>query len=560
MDSLADEESDLEMDHDWHFKYNRRLSNFSHSVTSLEFSQDGKLLVTGTGNGFVNVWDTGCWGETGKLKTNRREEARAIVFSPAQRWLVATYSSVLNIFRCSPPWSLEQAISPMPDPLTKEPSKWYCVAFSPMAEVDHPKGSVGQDNHLACFSKHHLVVLDYSGGWGADTPKRTRSIPSNMIPNCLAYTASGWWIVVGFDTGQVQVWNAFSLTLERTMSGHTGLVTSLSSSPRNAMYDPRVVSTSVDQSLRVWQECGWVLEQICPDVKCDSHGVRSCTFSSNGEWLVSVANELCVWRVCISRRGKMNLRMHQRLSASCGSEALRSAACCCLNDAVAVGSRDGVLGLFTKNPGRPADQRVVKELKDPAALSISRATSASSSVTSPSWGADALALARPMQRIRPDGGKKLGQLQHAASSPVGRDWFQRTHLRSINVPALRVGIGGKNFSPSAGSCVTVGSPLPSPSGDGAAPAALIREMASPQGIERSKSSSAILAGQGDQSRWKRAGSGFEIDGFVRDDNEKAARKDGQDSLELDTPLRRTIRHRCRTLVARIALEPESIPG
>eukprot|EP00928_Gymnodinium_smaydae_P005224 TRINITY_DN11795_c0_g1_i1.p1 TRINITY_DN11795_c0_g1~~TRINITY_DN11795_c0_g1_i1.p1 ORF type:complete len:591 (+),score=106.25 TRINITY_DN11795_c0_g1_i1:154-1926(+) len=582
----GDEESDLEMDHEWHFRYNRRLSCTSHAITSVAFSPDGKWFISGSASGMVNVWDTNSWAEAAKLKTQRLEEPRGMLFSPAQRWLVAAYASVLHIFSSSPPWRLEETLTPMAEPATKEAGQWYCVAFSPMSEVDHPKGSTGQDNHLACFSTHFLSVMDYSGGWGPDTPKRTRSLQAQSRPTNLQYTSTGWWIVAGFESGQLQVWNAFSLTLERTLGGHTAQVTCLCCSPRAAtQYEPRAVSCSVDQSLRLWHTCGWTLEQICVDVKCDRNGVRCCTFSTTGNWLVSLSNELCVWRVCVTKRAKVILRLHQRLSAACGAEGLRTVAICRFGDAVAVGSRDGVLGLWTKAAGMPP-------ALPPEPLEPMRATGPPSSAGAVSpWSPSSRPLSRPMSTITPDGMRPVGQASAAARAGFGassRDWFQRTNLRSVAVLNTLERRPVQHFSAStaasAVAALAVGATAAnSPSGTSslAKRDSMFRDCVGGDilGMQRS-------ATHGDLNRWRQPAS-FEFEAFVTEGRQLAAAAVRQRSgslatggagavagggagaggtttasLEDEMPLtaaRKRMHHACRGLVERITLDAETVP-
>merc|ERR1719215_1440440 len=273
--------------------------------------------------------------------------------------------------------------------MTKEESEWACIAFSPMAEVDHQRGQAGQDNNLAAFSTSHLCVLDYSNGWGDDSPQRTRSLMQSGKPTILVYTACGTWMICGFVSGQMQIWNTASLTMVKTLHAHTDSINGLVSSPYGVPYQSRLVSCGVDQTLRVWHSQGWLLEQHVHDTRCDKSGVRRCTFSTTGNWLMSVANELCIWRVSITCRGRFVLSLHQRLQAVCGSEGLRSAAFS-EDDAIAVGSQDGVLGLFVKYEGKPPDP--AEETPSPPA-SPARANSA---------GRDGPSLetrfARPMQR------------------------------------------------------------------------------------------------------------------------------------------------------------------
>lgn len=416
-----EEEADHEIagDHSWTYRYNRRLSCFSHSVASLTFSLDGKWLVSATKSGHVKIFDTEYWAERAKLQGCRNEEPRCIAISPAQRWLVCMYPSVMHIFDCKPPWGLVTRLPSPLDPATKATSEWCCVAFSPMSEVDHPGGHAGQDNHLAAFASKTLCVLDYSGGW-EDIPKRTACILNEQRPTSIAYTACGWWLVCGYASGQLQIWNHFSLTLERTLFGHNGAVACITTSPRCAPYDSRFISCGVDSSLRVWHTHGWILEQIVPDTRADRNGIFSCMFSGGGDWVVSVSVEMCVWRVCITRKGKLELRLHQRLSAVCGAESLCTASICCRHDAIAVGSRDGVLGLWTKTAGWP-EERVprFKENEWPVDLKRER-------VGASPWITDTPAP-RPMFGVRPEGMRSVGL---ASKEPALSELSEKRYLRN----------------------------------------------------------------------------------------------------------------------------------
>lgn len=415
------EEDDVFGDHSWHYRYNRRLSCFQNPVSSLTFSQDGQYLVSGTGSGDVKIWDTGVWAEAARLKHCSKEEPRALAISPAQRWLVCCHSSILNVYTCQKPWRLEFSMPAPLDVATKAKSEWCCIAFSPMSEVDHPGGHAGQDNHLAAFASKSLCVFDYSGGWSSETPKRTRSVFNSAKPTSIAYTACGWWLVCGYECGELQIWNHFSLTLEKTLSAHNGMVHGITASPRCAPYDARFVSCGLDRSLRVWHSAGWCLEQIVPDTKADRNGIRCCTFSSTGNWVVSVAFELCIWSVCVSSKGRMELRLHQRLEAVCGAEGLMTAAFCVRQDAIAVGSRDGVLGLWTKIPGKPTEP-----LKETAGR-MPRVKGSSSGVTA--WIMDR-PLARPMMHVTPEGNSTIAidDRRPLAAS----EWFVRSDLRSLS--------------------------------------------------------------------------------------------------------------------------------
>eukprot|EP00927_Polykrikos_kofoidii_P077012 TRINITY_DN74004_c0_g1_i1.p1 TRINITY_DN74004_c0_g1~~TRINITY_DN74004_c0_g1_i1.p1 ORF type:complete len:577 (-),score=71.27 TRINITY_DN74004_c0_g1_i1:150-1880(-) len=556
---VADEEE--EGDHNWNYKYNRRLACFSHTVASLAFCQDGRWLVAGTGSGDLKVWDATSWAEAARLRTTRREEVRSIDISPSQKWIIAAFASVLYIFECHPPWRLEQAMAATVDMTSKEAAEWYCVAFNPAAEVGHQKGGTGKDNHLAAFSTNFLSVLDYSSGWGADVSRRQRSIWQLARPTSIAYTADGFWLICGFESGQIQLWNAFSLTLERTLCAHGGIVNCVTSSPRGASYESRFVSCSVDQSLRVWHSRGWVLEQICPDTKSDRGGVRRCTFSSTGNWLVSVATELCLWRVCVTLKGKMVLRLHQRVSPAGAAEGVSAAAFCSINDTLGVGSRDGVLGVFTKVPStgdEPSGENSHSQ------HGTARPSTSSSVVP---WSLDR-ALPKPMLKITPGGLSRPGL---SAEQPKSAEWFQRTHLRSFSMTSLgsRSSVSGSGAvqrmsATTAGGKLAVSSPagrrvnVATCSASTTTSAADVRRMRTLPEMGRRRSSTfelgdalSALTASGGSPQSNHGGASGRL-------SSSPACQSGIDSVDVSSPIRKSIAHACRGLVHRISLDPHVI--
>lgn len=505
-----------EGDHAWHWRYNRRLSCVSHAISNLIFSQDSRYLVSGTAFGDATVWDTGCWAEAAKLKgCCKRETPRALSISPAQRWLVVAYAKVLHIFNCKPPWKLEQSLQAQLDASTGNISEWKCCAFSPMAEVDHPAGHAGQDNHLAVFSNSALCVVDYSGGWGEDAPRRTRSLMQSGMPTMSVYTACGSFLIAGFGSGVLQIWNTASLTHVKTLSAHQDCVLGLAASPNEAAYAPRLVSCSVDQTLRVWHSACWVLEQHVHDTRCDRNGVRKVVFSPSGQWLLSVANMLCVWRVNITKRGRLLLTLHQRLSAVCGAEGLSTAAFS-RQDALAVGSRDGVLGLWIKCAGLPAD---------PAEDAPTSPVSAVPRRLEPR-GAERMILARPMQKVT------TGGIRPQTRQFVRSDWHRRSTPNNFhrNILGSSGGLLCNTPPGSAGHSSVLSSNV------------IVRSATMPNFRQR-RSEETVLKNLGLHGR----------------DPNIIAAPVGNDFAEVESPIRKTMQHACRRgLVQRISLDPKII--
>lgn len=411
-------------DRAWHHKFNRSLACTSSSVSTLTFSHDGRWLVSGTGSGDLKVWDTSSWAVEATLKGAHREPPLCIVISPAQRWMVAVQHSVLQIFQCCPPWALEQALPSMVCPGNDEVSEWICAAFAPGVEVDHDAGQTGVHNHLAVLSETHLCDFEFSGGWNDDTPRRTHSLLRCARPTGVAFTPCCRYIACTFSNGQMQIWNASSLTIDRKVSAHIGSVNSVISSPPLADYPCRLVTCGVDYSIRLWSSQGWVLEQLVPDRVClapdkarDEVGVTRCAFSACGNWLVSVAREFTIFRVCLNHHGELRLRLHQRVEAMCSAVGFRTAAVSSHRFSVAASSRDGVLGVWAKFHGLPAE---------PARLGHSPAPPAAAENTS-NVSALIAPLPRPMRKVSSEVPAKT-KMYVPPSGPDG--WSQKWQLKS----------------------------------------------------------------------------------------------------------------------------------
>lgn len=382
-----------------HYRYNRSLTCMSNALTDITFSPDGRWLVTGTGHGDWKVWDTTSWASVAALKGGHREEPRSTLVSPMQEWLVCLQASALCVFHCRPPFAQAEVLPSRLCPSSGEASEWCCADFAPSHHDGADAATTrGQDTHLAVLSTTHLSILDYCLGWGAEMPQRTHSILRFARPTGVRYTACCRWLVSTYVSGQMHIWDARSLTLEQKLSAHPDVVNCLAVSPRRAEYACRLVTVGQDHTIRVWDSTSWAMEQLVYEKQGDDVGIHHCAFSRQGSWLMSVARALCLWRVCLSSTGFLELHLHQRLEAIASVEGLFCAAFGGLKDTIVSGSRDGVLGVWARCPGLPP------EPPRPSALPVGVIV-ANEDTTAASPAAPAAApaqhdrLPRPMRRV-----------------------------------------------------------------------------------------------------------------------------------------------------------------
>jgi len=399
MDS-EDEIEDLPGDHAWQFAYDRRLTDFSKAVSSLAFSGDGRWLVGSSGAADPKVWDARSWAAVGTLNSSKKEKVRTLCASPDGSWLATVQPSSLNVFVSENPWRL--AFSQAPE--TVEGSEWCCATIC------------ATSTRIAAMSTTHLCIVDCNNGWHADAPQRAHSLLRYARPTCIQFHPCGVSVICGFEDGQLLVWSSSELSLDHTLDAHDGVLHCIGTSPDRAEYPTRFVSCGADDVLSVWNGSTWAREQRIHDTKCGRTGIVNCAFSSSGEWLISAAEVLCVWRVCCTPRGRIALRIHQRVKPVGGCEGLRAVAFCASSDAVVAGSGDGALGLWVKvaeAPARPATPLEVNHKKPKKQSPV-----------------DDLVLPRPMNKVAP---------QRPAESPVPsppppRTWNQQAQLRPADMP------------------------------------------------------------------------------------------------------------------------------
>jgi WD40 repeat protein len=382
---------------------------FANVVSTLSFSKDGKWLFSGTSSGIVKVWDTERWAESARLKGCRGEEPSSVLVAPSQRWLVVVQPSCLHVFKCGSPWNLVRSLLPSMGVQDSMLSRWCFAAFSP------PK-SEHQDHELAALSTTRFSIIDCSEGWSVDAPLRSHSRSSISVERLTGflYTSCGNWAICSYDDGSFEVWSARPLAREKTFRSHAA--TYLCALPQRAFCDPYIVSCGLDGYMNVWSSRGWVLEQECIDEKRSAvDSLYCCAFSFGGEWLVSVGTVMNLWRVKVAGGGRIALSLHQRLDCACTLQGQCAAAFCGWTDTLAVSSRDGALGLWTKRAGLPPSPRQV--LAKMELLKKKQSDDGNDELAEPyvSKTTEMLMMTRPM--------KKMGAVSSVAFVPANR-WEQ----------------------------------------------------------------------------------------------------------------------------------------
>jgi COMPASS component SWD3 len=209
------------------------LTGHSESINSLAISPDGQLLVSGSEDTTIKLWDI----ERGEcLATLERHEAgvKSVAISPDGQLLVS--GSADNTIKL---WQLcDRTSDPIcPDPiytLTGHTDWVKCLAISPDGQI------------LASGSQDKTIKL-----WDLETGELKSTLAGHWGEvNSIAMTPDGQTLISGGGSRDetIQLWHLGTGKQLHCLSGHQGAVAAVAITPDGHP----LVSSSWDHTIRVW--------------------------------------------------------------------------------------------------------------------------------------------------------------------------------------------------------------------------------------------------------------------------------------------------------------------
>ncbi|SIO58316.1 WD40 repeat [Singulisphaera sp. GP187] len=198
---------------------------------------DSRYLVTGRGNGTVQVWDGRNGRPVGPPLGTHRRPVRRLVFSPDRRHLASV--SDLGEVKLWDATRLEETQDARLILTVGVRGQWLNVAFSPDSQ------------RLATGGEGSTVKV-----WNVQTGEELRTFPSKKnLPGhsgdvyAVAFSPdSGRWVASAGEDSTVKVWDSDTGDLLLNLRGHTGLVTSVAFSPDGRS----LISGSHDYTAKIW--------------------------------------------------------------------------------------------------------------------------------------------------------------------------------------------------------------------------------------------------------------------------------------------------------------------
>ena len=244
-------------------------SEWYAGITSIAFSPDGKLLVSGSEDTTVKVWELST-GQPICTITGHSNFVNSIAISPDGKLIASCGDDIIKLWKLN---TGEEIYT-----LSGHSAVIHSVTFSPDGQI------------LASGANDKMIKL-----WNPNTGEEIRTLSGANLIESVCFSPDGQSLASGDSDNNINLWNLNTGEVVRTLSGHSRKVRGISFSPDGKIF----ASGSSDKIIKIWQtETGELIHTLTGHSGWFA-GVNSVVFSPDGQTLASGSDDRMIklWNI-----------------------------------------------------------------------------------------------------------------------------------------------------------------------------------------------------------------------------------------------------------------------
>ncbi|EXA30335.1 hypothetical protein FOVG_18262 [Fusarium oxysporum f. sp. pisi HDV247] len=268
----------------------RTLKGHTGWVTSVVFSNDGKLIASGSYDETVKIWNVATGEEECVLK-GHTHFVSSVVFSNDGKLIASgSYDNTIKVWKVAT-GDEEQTLKGHTGPVTSvvfsNDDKLIASGSSDMT-VKIWNVATGEEERTLKGSYDETVKI-----WKVATGEEERTLNGHTSRvNSVVFSNDGKLIASGSSDNTVKIWKVATDEEERTLKGHTSPVTSVVFSNDDTL----IASGSWDNTVKIWKVATGEEERT---LEGHTFSVSSVVFSNDGTLIASGSSDetVKIWKV-----------------------------------------------------------------------------------------------------------------------------------------------------------------------------------------------------------------------------------------------------------------------
>ena len=250
------------------------LSNHDAAVNSVVFSDDGRLLASGSQDNTIKIWQND--GKLLQTLLEHKDGVFSVIFSPDNQYLIAgSFDNTVSLWRYN---STKGLFENRPFVTISEPDELWAIAFNP------------NNNIVATATQNGKVKF-----WTLDGKLIKTIAAHNKKIWGLNFSPDGKYFVTASADNTIKIWDSEGRFL-KTLVSHKDEVLSVNFSPDSK----QIVSGSKDETVKIWDLTGKLLHTF----EEHTNEVLDVRFSPDGKLIASASADdtVRVWDVALKKQ------------------------------------------------------------------------------------------------------------------------------------------------------------------------------------------------------------------------------------------------------------------